>query len=115
LLAEKIETRAEFVTARDQGFVHFRIFWHPETMSTHDMPTNRMNYLGMLPEVSTSGTGVERTGEAGEGRGVGVLPPAALSEFDNLRVESGTCGGGCGAGKNSDLVLSALVRGRFGE
>ncbi len=30
-------------------------------------------------------------------------------------VESGTCGGGCGAGKNSNLVLSALVRGRFGE
>jgi hypothetical protein len=33
------------------GLVHFRI-WHPETMSTHDMPTNRMNYLGMLQEAS---------------------------------------------------------------
>ena len=27
-------------------------FRHPETMSTHDMPANRMNYLGMLQEVS---------------------------------------------------------------
>ena len=25
---------------------------HPETMSTHDMPANRMNYLGMLQEES---------------------------------------------------------------
>ena len=30
-----------------------------------------------------------------------MLPPAVPSEFDNLRVESGTCGGGCGAGKTA--------------
>jgi EAL and modified HD-GYP domain-containing signal transduction protein len=98
------------------------IFWHPETRSTHDMPTNRMNYLGMLQEVSR--------------------PELELSELEKLvKAEASVCyrllrylnstifgwragraavgeaggGGGCGAGKNSDLVLSALVRGRFGE
>ena len=95
---------------------------HPETMSTHDMPTNRMNYLGMLQEVSR--------------------PELELSELEKLvKAEASVCyrllrylnstifgwragraavgeaggGGGCGAGKNSDLVLSALLRGRFGE
>lgn len=72
---------------------------NPETMSTHDMPTNRMNYLGMLQEVSRPE--LELSGEVGEGRGVGVLPPAPRSEFDNLRVESGRCGGGCGQEKTA--------------
>jgi hypothetical protein len=96
-------------------------FRHPETMSTHDMPANRMNYLGMLQEESR--------------------PKLELSELEKLvKAEASVCyrrlrylnstifgwraggavgeaggGGGCGAGKNSDLVLSALVRGRFGE
>ena len=54
MLAEKIETRAEFVRARDQGFVYFQgyFFRRPEMMNTHDMPANRMNYLRMLQEVS---------------------------------------------------------------
>src|SRR5271165_3560892 len=54
LLAEKIETHAEFVRARDQGFVYFQgyFFRRPEMMNTHDMPANRMNYLRMLQEVS---------------------------------------------------------------
>jgi c-di-GMP-related signal transduction protein len=54
MLAEKIETRAEFVRARDQGFVYFQgyFFRRPEMMNTRDMPANRMNYLRMLQEVS---------------------------------------------------------------
>ncbi len=70
--------------------------------------------------------------------GVSTLPPVAWSEFGDVRVPernslgaamrcrfwgSGTCGAGCGwwlrsgAGqdKPSDLVRSALVRGRLGE
>jgi EAL and modified HD-GYP domain-containing signal transduction protein len=54
MLAEKIETRAEFVRARDQGFVYFQgyFFRRPEMMNTRDMPANRMNYLRMLQEGS---------------------------------------------------------------
>jgi len=92
-------------------------------MSTHDMPANRMNYLGMLQEVSR--------------------PELELSELEKLvKAEAPVCyrllrylnwtifgwragpaavgerlvaAVGAGAGKNSDLVLSALLRGRFGE
>jgi hypothetical protein len=88
-------------------------------MSTHDMPANRMNYLGMLQRVSR--------------------PELELSELEKLvKAEASACyhllrylnstifGWRAGvrrwvrgwwrrAGKNSDLVLSALLRGRFGE
>src|SRR5258708_31738509 len=54
MLAEKIETQAEFVRARDQGFVYFQgyFFRRPEMMNTRDLPANRMNYLRLLQEVS---------------------------------------------------------------
>jgi c-di-GMP-related signal transduction protein len=52
--AEKIETQAEFVRGRDQGFVCFQgyLFRRPGMMNTRDRPANRMNYLRMLQEVS---------------------------------------------------------------
>ena len=54
MLADKIETRAEFLRARDQGFVYFQgyFFRRPEMMKTRDMPAHQMNYLRMLQEVS---------------------------------------------------------------
>jgi c-di-GMP-related signal transduction protein len=54
MLAEKIETHAEFVRARDQGFAYFQgyFFRRPEMMATHELPANQMNYLRMLQEVS---------------------------------------------------------------
>ena len=50
----KSRNAAEFVRARDQGFVYFQgyFFRRPEMMNTHDMPANRLNYLRMLQEVS---------------------------------------------------------------
>jgi len=54
MLAEKVETRAEFVAAREQGFVYFQgyFFRRPEMVNTRDMPANRVSYLRMLQEVS---------------------------------------------------------------
>src|SRR5246127_2719407 len=54
MLAEKIETHADFIRARDPGFVFFQgyFFRRPEMLSTRDMPANRLNYLRMLQEVS---------------------------------------------------------------
>jgi EAL and modified HD-GYP domain-containing signal transduction protein len=54
LLAEKIETQAEFVPTREQGFVYFQgyFFRRPEMMNMRDLPANRMNYLRLLQEVS---------------------------------------------------------------
>ena len=64
MLAEKIETQAEFVRARDQGFVYFQgyFFRRPEMMNTHDMPANQMNYLRMLQEVSRPELDLRSTG-----------------------------------------------------
>jgi len=54
MLAEKVETYADFVRARDQGFVYFQgyFFRRPEMLAAHDIPANRLNYLRMLQEVS---------------------------------------------------------------
>lgn len=51
---EKIEARAEFVRARDQGFVYFQGYFFPASGDDEQarMPANRMNYLRMLQEVS---------------------------------------------------------------
>jgi len=54
LLAEKVETREEFVAAKEAGFVYFQgyFFRRPEVMATHEIPANRLNYIRMLQAVS---------------------------------------------------------------
>jgi c-di-GMP-related signal transduction protein len=138
MLAEKIETRAEFVRARDQGFVYFQgyFFRRPEMMNTRDLPANRMNYLRMLQEVSRPElnlAGLERLIKAEASvcyRLLRYLNSAlfGLSEIHSVRHALSILGErdvrrwvrlvaavGAGQDKPSDLVLSALVRGRFGE
>ena len=88
MLAEKIETQADFVRARDQGFVYFQgyFFRRPEMLNTRDLPANPMNYLRMLQEVSRPELdlhGLERLIKVG---GVGLLPVVALPEFGDVRA-----------------------------
>jgi c-di-GMP-related signal transduction protein len=54
LLAEKVETREEFVAAKEVGFVYFQgyFFRRPEIVATHEIPANRVNYIRMLQAVS---------------------------------------------------------------
>jgi len=139
MLAEKIETHAEFVRARDQGFVYFQgyFFRRPETMNTRDMPAHRMNYLRMLQEVSRPELdvpGLERLVKAEASvcyRLLRYLNSAIFglkNEVHSVRHALSMLGErevrrwvrlvaavGAGQEKTSDLVLSALVRGRFGE
>lgn len=139
LLAEKIETRAEFTEARDQGFVYFQGFFfrRPEKLSTRELPGNRLNYLRMLQEVSRPDLDVpalERLikGEAtvcyrllrylnspvfglkNEIRSVRHAL-SMLGEREVRRWVRLVAAVGAGQEKTSDLVLSALVRARFGE
>lgn len=139
LLAEKIEKRCEFTQARDQGFVYFQGFFfrRPEKLKTHDLPSNRLNYLRMLQEVSHPELDVpalERLikGEASicyrllrylnspvfglknEIRSVRHAL-SMLGEREVRRWVRLVAAVGAGQEKTSDLVLSALVRGRFGE
>jgi len=139
MLAEKIETHSDFVRARDQGFVYFQgyFFRRPEMLSTHDMPANQLNYLRMLQEVSRPEldlAGLERLIKAEASvcyRLLRYLNSAAfafrkeihsvkhaislLGERDVRRWVRLVAAVGAGQNKTSDLVLSALVRGRFGE
>ena len=54
MLAEKVETRDEFHSARKMGFSYFQgyFFRRPEIMTTHDIPANKLNYVLMLQAVS---------------------------------------------------------------
>lgn len=139
MLAEKIETQAEFKRARDQGFVYFQgyFFRRPEMMKTQDMPANQMNYLRMLQEVSRPDLdldGLEKIVKSEASvcyRLLRYLNSAAfgfqseihsvkhalslLGERDIRRWVRLVAAVGAGEGKPSDLLLSALVRGRFGE
>jgi c-di-GMP-related signal transduction protein len=139
MLAEKIETQAEFVRARDQGFVYFQgyFFRRPEMMNTRDLPANRMNYLRMLQEVSRpelNVAGLEKLIKAEASMCYRLLrylnsaifgfkkeihsvrhALSILGERDVRRWVRLVAAVGAGQDKPSDLVLSALVRGRFGE
>ena len=139
MLAEKIETRAEFVRAREQGFVYFQgyFFRRPEMIHTHDMPANQMNYLRMLQEVSRPDLDLaelEKLVKAEASvcyRLLRYLNSAIfgfqseihsvkhalsiLGERDIRRWVRLVAAVSAGQGKTSDLMLAALVRGRFGE
>ncbi len=54
MLAEKVETREEFLACRNAGFVYFQgyFFKRPEIVTAHEIPVNRLNYVRMLQAVS---------------------------------------------------------------
>jgi c-di-GMP-related signal transduction protein len=54
MLAEKVETREEFATAREAGFDYFQgyFFRRPETLTTREIPQNRINYLRIWQAIS---------------------------------------------------------------
>ena len=139
MLAEKVETQEEFAQARDQGFVYFQgyFFRKPEMLATQDMPSNRLNYLRMLQEVSRPDldvAAIERMIKSEASicyRLLRYLNSAVFgfkSEIHSVRHALSILGErevrrwvrlvaavGAGQDKASDLLLSALVRARFGE
>jgi EAL and modified HD-GYP domain-containing signal transduction protein len=139
MLAEKIETHGDFLRARDQGFVYFQGFFfrRPEMMNTRDMPANRLNYLRMLTEVSRPELNlpeIEQLIKAEASVCYRLLrylnspifgfkaeihsvrhALSILGERDVRRWVRLVAAVGAGQEKTTDLVLSALVRGRFGE
>lgn len=139
MLAEKIETQDDFARAKEQGFVYFQgyFFRRPEMMNTRDMPAQRLNYLRMLQEVSRPELNLNelekliKTEASVCYRLLRYLNSAifglqseihsvrhALSMLGERDVRRGVrlvAAVGAGQEKTTDLVLSALVRGRFGE
>lgn len=139
MLAEKVEDHADFIAARDMGFVFFQGYFlrRPEIMTAHDVPGNRLNYLRMLQAVSQAELVVPeiekliKTEASICYRLLRYMNSAKFgfsSEIHSVRHALSILGErevrrwvrliatvGAGQGKTSDLVLCALVRARFGE
>ena len=139
ILAEKVESYADFDRARDEGFAYFQgyFFRRPEMLAAREMPANRLTYLRMLQEVSRPDlnfSALENLIKAEASvcyRLLRYLNSALFglrNEIHSVRHALSIMGEqearrwvrlvaavGAGQEKTSDLVLSALVRGRFGE
>ena len=139
MLAEKVETREEFVAAKKAGFVYFQgyFFRRPELLTTHEIPANRINYVRMLKAVSEPELNVRNLENLVKSeaslcyRLLRYLNSAAFgfaAEIHSVRHALSILGErevrrwirlvatlGAGQGKTTDLVLSALVRARFCE
>lgn len=139
MLAEKVETREEFEAAREQGFVYFQgyFFRRPEVLTTRHMPANRVHYLRMLEAVSRPELDLVKLEKLIKGEAsicyrllhyMNSAMFAFKSEIHSIRHAFAILGErevrrwvrlvaavGAGQDKTSDLLLSALVRARFGE
>jgi c-di-GMP-related signal transduction protein len=85
MLAEKVETREEFVTAKKAGFLYFQgyFFRRPEVLTSHEIPANQLNYLRMLTAVSQPELDVREIENLVKSEAA-LLPPAALPELRRL-------------------------------
>jgi c-di-GMP-related signal transduction protein len=139
MLAEKVESREEFVVAKKAGFVYFQgyFFRKPETLNTHEIPANQVNYLRMWQAVAKPEMDIREVEQVIKGeaslcyRLLRYMNSAAFgfgNEIHSIRHALSLLGErevrrwirlvatlGAGQDKTSDLVLSALVRGRFCE
>jgi EAL and modified HD-GYP domain-containing signal transduction protein len=139
MLAEKVETRQEFVAARDTGFLYFQgyFFRKPEVLATREIPANRLNYLRMLQAVSQPELNPREIEQLIKSeaslcyRLLRYLNSALFgffSEVHSVRHALTLLGErevrrwvrlvatlGAGQNKSSDLVLSAMIRARFCE
>jgi c-di-GMP-related signal transduction protein len=139
MLAEKVETREEFAHARKAGFSYFQgyFFRKPELMKAREMPANRATYLRLLQAISRPELDPREMEDTIKReasltyRLLRYLNSAAFglrSEIHSLRHALTILGEhevrrwvrlvatlSAGQDRPSDLVLSALVRGRFTE
>jgi len=139
MLAEKVETREEFHSARNAGFVYFQGFFFrkPELMQAQEIPANRMNYMRMLQAASKptlDSRAIENAIKSEASlcyRLLRYLNSAAFgfaTEIHSVRHALAMLGEreirrwvrlvatlAAGQDKPSDLILSALVRARFCE
>jgi c-di-GMP-related signal transduction protein len=139
MLAEKVETREEFMAAKKAGFAYFQgyFFRRPETVKTHAVPGNQLNYIKMLQVVSKPELEPREIENAIKGeaslcyrllRYMNSASFAFASEIHSVRHALSMLGErevrrwvrlvvtlAAGQNKSSDLVLSALVRARFCE
>jgi EAL and modified HD-GYP domain-containing signal transduction protein len=139
MTAEKVETRAEFLDARADGFHYFQgyFFQKPELMQVREIPANRLNYLRLLKMLSAPELDNREIEEVFKGEAslcyrflrylnsplfsfvnqihsvrhaLSILGERELRRWIRLTATLDA-----GQNRPSDLVLSALTRARFGE
>jgi EAL and modified HD-GYP domain-containing signal transduction protein len=139
LLAEKVETQAEFVAARQAGFHYFQgyFFRKPELLKAQTISTNRINYLRLLEAASRPELDPKEIENViksepsfcyrllrylnsamfGFTNGIQSVRHALslLGEDEVRRWLRLMAILGAGQNKTSDLLLSSLVRARFCE
>jgi len=139
LLAEKVETREEFIAARKAGFTYFQgyFFRKPELMQAREIPANRISYLRLLQAITRAQPDPREIEDAIKGEASLVYrllrylnsPVFGFTrEIKSVRHALAMLGERevcrwirlavtlvAAQNKPSDLVLSALVRGRFCE
>ncbi len=139
MLAEKVETREEFLAAKTAGFVYFQgyFFRKPELMQAREVPANRLNYVRLLQAVSRPELELRELEHLIKQeasicyRLLRYLNSAAFgiqSEVHSIRHALTMLGERevrrwirlvttltAGDGKSSELVTSAMVRARFCE
>lgn len=139
ILAEKVETREEFLAAKKAGCVYFQgyFFRKPEILVAHEIPENRANYLRMWKAASQPLLDVSEVehlikGEAslcyrllrylnsptfGFSNQIHSVRHALtlLGEREVRRWIRLVATLGAGQNRPSELLVSALARGRFCE
>jgi c-di-GMP-related signal transduction protein len=139
MLAEKVETREEFLASKEAGFLYFQgyFFRRPEILTAHEIPANRLNYLRMLTAVSQPELNVREIENLVKSeaslcyRLLRYLNSAAFglaAEIHSVRHALSILGErevrrwirlvatlGAGQDKSGDSVLAALIRARFCE
>ncbi len=139
LLAEKVESREEFIAAKKAGFIYFQgyFFRQPEILTAREIPANRVNYLRMLKAVAQSELDLREIEELvkseaalcyrllrylnsavfGFGAEIRSIQHAIslLGERELRRWIRLVATLGAGQEKTTDLVLATLVRARFCE
>ena len=139
MLAEKVETREEFFAARKAGFLYFQgyFFCKPEVVTTREIPANRIHYVRMLQAVSREDLDHQEIETLIKSeaslcyrllRYMNSASFGFVNEIHSVKHALSLLGErevrrwvrlvatlAAGSGKSSELVLAALVRGRFCE
>ena len=139
LLAQKVENRLQFITARRDGFTRFQgyFFRHPENIRARQIPANQATYVRLLTAVSKPEVDFAEVEDLIKHEPsltyrllrhlnsplLGLSSPVVsvrnaltlLGEHESVRWIRMATTLVMGQDKSSDLVLSSLVRARFCE
>lgn len=139
MVAQKVETRDQFLTASKSGFTRFQgyFFRHPENLRARQIPANQATYLRLLTAVSKTEVNLAEIEDLIKHEPslcyrllrylnsplLGLASPVSsvrnalnlLGEREAVRWIRMATTLVMGQEKSSDLVLSSLVRARFCE